>query len=106
VTIFEPNTGNRKSAAKPSYDQAFTAANEVIIPQLSKIKHDPQDEDLPFDGENLAEIIAKTHPNVKFIADDKKLIQYLLTNLKNGDCVVFLGSHGFRGMIEELIAKL
>ena len=103
IAIFEPNTGNRKSQSAPSYNNTFKDADEVIIPLLTKIKVDPKDIDPPFDGEKLAEIISQTHKNVLFISDDKKLIEYAKNNTKKEDVVVFLGSHGFRGMIEELI---
>src|SRR3989344_3881863 len=100
IAIFEPNTGNRKSQSAPSYNNTFKDADEVIIPLLTKIKVDPKDIDPPFDGEKLAEIISQTHKNVLFISDDKKLIEYAKNNTKKEDVVVFLGSHGFRGMIE------
>ncbi|TSC84889.1 MAG: Uncharacterized protein G01um101413_273 [Parcubacteria group bacterium Gr01-1014_13] len=103
TAIFEPNTGNRKSQSAPSYANAFKDADEVIIPLLTKIKTDAKDIDPPFDGQKLAEIISQTHKNASFIPDDQKLIEYIKNNTKKEDVVVFLGSHGFRGMIEELV---
>ncbi len=112
IAIFEPNTGNRKSQSAPSYANAFGNADEVIIPLLTKIKVDPEDVDPPFDGEKLMEVISQTHKNTLFISDDKKLIEYIIKNKRSPyggspagreDVVVFLGSHGFRGMIEELV---
>jgi UDP-N-acetylmuramate-alanine ligase len=105
IAIFEPNTGNRKSQSALSYANAFEKADQVIIPQLTKIKIDPKDTDPPFDGEKLAEIISQTHKNTLFIADDKKLIEHVESNTEKEDVVVFLGSHGFRGMIEELVKR-
>ncbi|HSR89011.1 MAG TPA: Mur ligase family protein [Candidatus Udaeobacter sp.] len=103
IAIFEPNTGNRKSQSAPSYANAFNNADEVIIPLLTKIKIDPNDIDPPFDGEKLAEIISQTHPNTIFIDNDDKLIEHVKNNTKKEDITVFLGSHGFRGMIEKLM---
>lgn len=103
IAVFEPNTGNRKSLAAPGYAGAFADANEVIIPALTKIKTDPKDPDPPFDGAKLKEIISKTYPRVIFIDNDDKLIDHIKNNTKKDDVVVFLGSHGFRGMIEKLI---
>ena len=107
IAIFEPNTGNRKSQSIPGYANAFADADEVIIPALTRIKINLKDTDPPFDGKKLAEIISKTHKNVLFIADDEELIKYILNKkpLLWGDVMVFLGSHGFRGMIERLIAN-
>ena len=117
TAIFEPNTGNRKLQSAPSYAHAFRDADEVIIPMLTKIKTDHKDPDPPFDGAKLTEIISQTHPRAIFINNDDKLIEYLLkkktptpqgrgsdTSVGEDDVVVFLGSHGFRGMIERLIA--
>lgn len=105
VAIFEPNTGNRKTQSAPSYTNAFKDADEVIIPLLTKIKIDPKDIDPPFDGQKLTEIICQTQPQTIYIENDEKLVEYVKNNTKKEDVVVFLGSHGFRGMIEKLVAE-
>ncbi len=130
IAIFEPNTGNRKLQAMPGYNNAFKDADEVIIPTLTKLKIDPTDLEPPFDGEFLKNVIAKTHPHAIFIENDKALIDYVKNNSrvsadgagrvlkdvtrhdsveshiplesKKEDVVVFLGSHGFRGMIDSI----
>jgi UDP-N-acetylmuramate: L-alanyl-gamma-D-glutamyl-meso-diaminopimelate ligase len=102
IAIFEPNTGNRKMQALPGYDNAFKDADEVIIPALTKLKTDPTDLEPPFDGEFLKNVIAKTHPHTNFIENDKTLIEYVRNESKKEDVVVFLGSHGFRGMIDSI----
>ena len=104
IAIFEPNTGNRQPEAIPSYDNKFNAADLVIIPELTSIKHDPK-KSPPLEGEDLMKIISQTHPNVKYISDDEKLVDLINKEAKVGDVVVFLGSHGFRGMIEVLVSK-
>lgn len=106
VAIFEPNTGNRKTQAAAGYDKAFADASEVIIPALTKLKTSEADTDLPFEGQTLAEIISKTHPQTTYIENDNNLIEYIIKNTKKDDVVVFLGSHGFRGMIDGLVKVL
>lgn len=101
IAVFEPNTGNRKSAALPSYDGTFAQADEVIIPALTKVKKNPDDPDMS--GEDVARAIRKTHKNVRSMADDDALVAHIAERAKSGDVVIFLGSHGFRGMIDELI---
>ncbi len=103
IAVFEPNTGNRQPQSTPSYDYAFTAADEVIIPKLTKLK--TSDELRHFDGEKLTQIISQTHKNAKYIENDEELINYIIKNTTDGDVIVFLGSHGFRGMIDELVKK-
>ncbi|MBI2037351.1 MAG: hypothetical protein HYT15_00240 [Candidatus Magasanikbacteria bacterium] len=106
IAVFEPNTGNRKSASTAGYTNAFADANEVIIPMLSKVKIAKDDIDPPFDAATLQSIISQTHPNALFIPDDKHVIEEIKKTTQPGDVVVFLGSHGFRGMIEGLITSL
>jgi len=105
IAIFEPNSGNRLQESKAGYDNMFTDADTVIIPRLTAIKQDPT-KPTPMDGAELAKTIQKTHPNVQYIDDDEILIQTLLSESHDGDCIVFLGSHGFRGMIESLTNQL
>lgn len=95
VVVYEPNIGGRERASAYKYDNAFKDADMVIIPRLTKLK---VTDDMPMEGKELADTIAKTHPNVKYVEDDEELVRSL-----DGDVITFLGSHGFRGMIEEVI---
>ncbi len=106
ITVFEPNIGGRSREAVPKYDNAFTNSDIVIIPRLTKLKIAEDSKEQPMEGNELAEIISKTHNNVHYIDNDEKLIDFLITNSNDEDVIVFLGSHGFRGMIEETINKL
>jgi UDP-N-acetylmuramate-alanine ligase len=60
----------------------------------------------PLEGDELAASISKTHPHVEYIDNDKTLVEKIVATAQAGDVIVFLGSHGFRGMIEETIQKL
>ncbi|MBI2443809.1 MAG: hypothetical protein HYV42_01025 [Candidatus Magasanikbacteria bacterium] len=106
IAVFEPNTGNRRPEAARGYDGAFAGADEVIIPRLTHLKIDPTELEPPFAGDELARIIGATHPPVHYLPDDEQLIEYLKQKTQPDDVVVFMGSHGFRGMIEELIKKI
>ncbi len=105
IAVFEPNTGNRRPQAVPWYDNAFKAADIVVLPELTKIKKNPAEPD-PLEGQELRDIIAKTHERVLYIENDEEMIAVLVKEVTAGDVIVFLGSHGFRGMIEELVNKL
>ncbi len=104
IAVFEPNTGNRRPESVTWYEHAFDSADEVIIPRLTKIKNDPR-EAPPFEGDALADIIRKTQPNVSYIDNDEALVERLASSPAK-TVIVFLGSHGFRGMIEEVIKKV
>jgi UDP-N-acetylmuramate: L-alanyl-gamma-D-glutamyl-meso-diaminopimelate ligase len=106
IALFEPNIGGRSRESAAKYDGAFVGADTVIIPRLTKLKVADDASDQPMEGAELAETIKKTQPNTIYIDDDAKLIEYLVTNTKKGDVIAFLGSHGFRGMIEETVQKL
>ncbi len=106
IAVYEPNTGNRKEEAVPQYADAFANADTVIIPKLTAVKIAADDMSPPFDGVRLTEVIAQTHSGVRYIEDDTQVVETILSETNTGDCVVFLGSHGFRGMIDELVSHL
>ncbi len=97
-SIFEPNTGNRQSESFPEYDNHFSGADEILIPRLTTVKTPGS-----VDGETLTKIIAKTHNHARYFEEDENLINYLKENAKTGDAIVFMGSHSFRGMIDEVL---
>ena len=88
------------------YDNAFRNADTVIIPRLTKLKVSENEIEKPIEGNELADIIGKTHKDTRYIEDDEKLVKYLIENTKKGDVIAFLGSHGFRNMIEETVKNL
>jgi UDP-N-acetylmuramate-alanine ligase len=85
------------------YDNAFKDADVLIIPKLTKLKISEQK---PMEGDELAETIRHTHPHTEYIEDDQKFVEFISSQVKSGDVIAFLGSHGFRGMIEETITSL
>ncbi len=98
--VFEPNAGHRQPATIAQYERAFAAADTVIIPRLTKIKIKLGEKII--DGPELAEIIAQTHSDVRYFEQDEALVAFLKQKTRPGDAVAFLGSHGFRGMIERM----
>lgn len=104
IAIYEPNIGGRQKASADMYDGAFKNADLVIIPRLTKLKIGGDEK--PMEGNELAQVILKTHKNVLYIEDDEELVKKIAGEAKSGDVIVFLGSHGFRGMIEETITSL
>jgi len=105
IAVYEPNTGNRTPQSKPDYKDAFKDADTVIIPRLSKLKIDVSNPEKTFDGLELAETIRENHKEVYYMEDDEAVVEFLTTGRNDGDVIVFLGSHGFRGMIEETVKK-
>ena len=106
IAVFEPNIGGREREAVAKYSNAFKDADTVLIPRLTKLKVAENDSNQPMEGLELASVISKTHNDCHYIEDDTKLVESLASQSKKGDIIVFLGSHGFRGMIEETTTSL
>ena len=112
IAVFEPNIGSRSAEAATKYTDAFSAADIVIIPQLTKLKIDPEAITKPLEGHDLTQLIARGHSAVQYIPKDDKLVEQI-TSLAAGPLsesdevvIVFLGSHSFRQMIEQVVEKL
>ncbi|MDO8430404.1 MAG: Mur ligase family protein, partial [Candidatus Taylorbacteria bacterium] len=106
LAVYEPNIGGRQKSSAHMYDGAFKDADMVIIPHLTKLKVAEGDIERPMEGQELTQTIGKTHKNVVYVEDDTELVNVLINTVKKDDVIVFLGSHGFRGMIEGTITSL
>jgi UDP-N-acetylmuramate: L-alanyl-gamma-D-glutamyl-meso-diaminopimelate ligase len=112
IAVFEPNIGGRERASAAKYDNAFKDADAVIIPRLTKLKvaNDQRTvidgQEKPMGGDELANVIGETQPSCTYEENDDNLVSFLAFQAKKGDVIAFLGSHGFRGMIEEVVKKL
>jgi UDP-N-acetylmuramate: L-alanyl-gamma-D-glutamyl-meso-diaminopimelate ligase len=109
VAVFEPNIGSRTGESAVKYTDAFSSADTVLIPRLTKLKTDSTGKLKPLEGPDLAKLIARSHSGIRYIENDEELVATLanLTSLSPKHTVIaFLGSHGFRGMIEDTIARL
>jgi len=110
IAIYEPNIGGRQRNSALMYDNAFKNVDILIIPRLTKLKVagdiSENSSDQPLEGQELTTIIRKTHTKTDYIENDEEVINSLKSQSKPGDVIVFLGSHGFRGMIEETIKVL
>lgn len=106
VAVYEPNSGNRTPQSKPDYKDAFANADTVIIPRLTKLKVDASNPEKTFEGQELADTIRESHREVHYLENDDELVDFITQARVPGDVIVFLGSHGFRGMIEETVKRL
>jgi UDP-N-acetylmuramate: L-alanyl-gamma-D-glutamyl-meso-diaminopimelate ligase len=106
VAVYEPNIGNRTPQSKPDYKDAFRNADTVVIPKLTKLKVDAANPDKTFEGQELADTIRDSHKEVHYLESDEELVNFITEARLPGDVIVFLGSHGFRGMIEETVRRL
>ncbi|MBL7141951.1 hypothetical protein ISS21_02580 [Patescibacteria group bacterium] len=105
--VFEPNIGNRTLNSQNFYNQTFNQADFVLIPRLAKTKTDPTQEKR-MSGQELAEVIKQKNKGVKvlYLQNDDNLVSFLAAKAKAEDVIIFLGSHGFRGMIEQTLNQI
>ena len=105
--VYEPNVGNRTISSQRFYSHVFNQADYLIIPRLSKTKTDVRQEKR-MDGQELANIIKQKNKETKvlYLEDDDKLVDFLINEVKPKNIIIFLGSHGFRGMIEQTATNL
>lgn len=116
TAIFEPNIGGRQRASIAKYDDAFKDVDTLILPRFTKLKIDPDAIEAPLEAVELAEYIsahatatkkdAGGKTTILQIDDDTELVTTACADVKPGDVIAFLGSHGFRGMIEQTITSL
>lgn len=106
IAVFEPNIGGRERESQNKYDNAFRDADMVFIPRLTRLKTSEDESGSPIEGEELRSIIKKTQERTEYVEDDTDLVAKITSVAGAGDVIVFLGSHGFRGMIEEAVARL
>jgi UDP-N-acetylmuramate: L-alanyl-gamma-D-glutamyl-meso-diaminopimelate ligase len=111
IAIYEPNIGGRQRETESKYDNAFKDADMVLIPRLTKLKVNNEkgvdktskEAAAPMEGPELTQVIMKTCKNVDYMDSDDQLVAFLKSKANKDDAIVFLGSHGFRGMIEEVV---
>lgn len=106
IAVFEPNIGGRRSEALAKYNGAFKNADMIVIPRLTKLKVAEDESEQPIEGDELARVISRSHTSAQYLENDGDLVNFLISKAKSGDVIVFLGSHGFRGMIEGTVAMI
>ena len=106
--VYEPNVGNRTEASKKFYQETFSLADFVLIPRLSKTKTNAKQEKR-MNGEELTKIIKeknKKNLKVSYFEIDDELVNFLERKTRPKDVIIFLGSHSFRGMIDQSVKQI
>jgi UDP-N-acetylmuramate: L-alanyl-gamma-D-glutamyl-meso-diaminopimelate ligase len=100
--IFEPNSGSRTARSISEYQHTFDKPNikKLFLPRFTNIKGEY------LDNTSLSEKLKLLGVESETINDDDKLVEAITKNAEVGGIVIFLGSHGFRGMINKVVKKL
>jgi UDP-N-acetylmuramate: L-alanyl-gamma-D-glutamyl-meso-diaminopimelate ligase len=100
VAIFEPNLGSRTKECLGEYQKSFKEADIVLLPRFTKVPGEY------ISANDLGESLANSNVNVLTLEKDNEVINKIYDNILLRDkhlVILFMGSHGFRGMIEDII---
>ncbi len=90
IAIFQAHTYSRTKALFSGFCQAFSDADEVIIPEIFPSAREK--DDLGMTGRKLADGIEENHVDVHFLPTRAEILSYLRTNTRTGDVIFTLGA--------------
>lgn len=105
IAVFEPNSGNRDAKALTLFSKTFVNADLLVLPKFTML---PKSSEARFSENDLWELVNENGIKAEYFPIDKDVITALkheFTSHKK-TIVVFLGSHSFRGMINEFIKSV
>lgn len=102
VAIFQPHRYSRTEAFLEEFATAFEQADVVVVTDIYSAGESPNG----INGETLATMIAKNHPEVIYHQDVTTIPQCLEGLLSSGDMAIFLGAGNLNQMIPQTMAQL
>lgn len=104
IAVFQPHRYTRTRYLKKEFGRCFFEAAEVVVTKIY-----PAGE-RPIKGISSKSIVDSLreahHPNVKYIEDFTDIVDYLLSNLKEGDLVITLGAGDIWKVADRLVERL
>lgn len=107
ICVYDPvTTGLKYRESLEWFNDSFTQADQVIIGRVSFLKSINKEERVT--GADLVKTISQSQPNVFYEAIDERIVEWLKTNSKKENLIVFMssGGLGFVNLIEEVKGKL
>lgn len=100
--VFEPNAGSRTARAMSEYQNTFNKPNiqKLFLPRFTTIRGEY------LNNEKLSQNLKLLGVESETINDDSTLVEAIVKDSHEGGIILFLGSHGFRGMIGKVTEKL
>lgn len=102
--VFEPHTFTRTKATLLQLASSFTAADEVIIPDIYPARE--QHLEGLIHAREVVEALKKHHSCVHYLPTRQEVLEYLLSHVKKGDVVIIMAVGDFHNVAEELTEKL
>jgi UDP-N-acetylmuramate--alanine ligase len=101
VAIFQPHRYSRTKTFLTEFAQSFSDADVVVVTDIYSAG-EPNTEQIT--GQRVANKIAAHHQVVHYQPSLPEVVEFLKTNLRPGDLVLFLGAGNLNTAIEELVA--
>lgn len=102
VAIFQPHRYSRTEAFLDEFATAFEQADVVVVTDIYSAGESPNG----INGETLATMMEKNHPEVIYHQDVTTIHQCLEGLLSSGDIALFLGAGNLNQMIPQTMAQL
>lgn len=99
TVVFEPNLGSRTRETLEEYWDVFIYADKVYLPRFTRVTGDY------ISNKDLEEFLKTKEIKALAVDSDEELVSRLVDGRSKKELVAFMGSHGFRGMIEGVIDK-
>jgi UDP-N-acetylmuramate--alanine ligase len=103
VATFQPHRYSRTLAFLPEFAQSFSDADQVIVTEIYSAGEPNLGQ---ISGQELAEMIATYHPQVKYQPTLASVSQFLTQTLRPGDLALFLGAGNLNQVIPDVIAAI
>lgn len=103
VAVFQPNRYNRMNTMSPEYKDSFVAADVVVVTEIYASGTTP----IPgVTGKLVVDAIRSAHPTarVEWIADREALVNFLASELRDGDLCLSMGCGDIETLPDEVIA--
>jgi len=104
--VFQPHQYSRTRLLLNEFAEAFSDADEVIIPEIYKVR-DTEEDVASVNGQILADEINKKSKEKKaiFIADFESIADYLSKKTVSGDIIITMGAGPVYKVGEEFLEK-
>ncbi|MEM6314900.1 MAG: Mur ligase family protein, partial [Planctomycetota bacterium] len=103
ICVFQPHQHSRTRQLLADFARCFTAADEVVLPDVYSVRDDPEDKFVGSD--TLAEEIAKTGHTARHIGTFADCDTYLRNTLEPGDLCVTMGAGDVHVIGEGLVGN-
>jgi UDP-N-acetylmuramate--alanine ligase len=101
VAVFQPHRFSRTAALLDAFAQAFVDADQVIITDIYSAG---ETNTFGVSGQQMAEVVARSHPNVLYGATLDQVQALLEEQLMADDLVLFMGAGNLNQIIPQVMA--